>query len=594
MCGIFGFWLNRKLNPSDIELGNKLTRLLAHRGPDNQKNWYDVDNGVYFGFRRLSIIDLTDNSNQPIVRGNTTLVFNGEIYNFKEIRKNLIYKNYFFKSSGDAEVLINIWREKKYNSLDFLDGMYAFAVYENKKLTLVTDPFGEKPLFYLINKNGVYFSSEIKPLLSIEKNHINLSKSFYKNFMQYGYDLDFNTGFDNIKLMPPATILEFTNPKNYSSKKYWNINKPNEKELKKKFAKQDYEILKSKLINSIDTRLISDVPIGLFLSSGVDSSLIASIIKKELNYNLETYTVSFGGNDETLMSKKISEYLGLKNNVVKPKSKDFYNCENLLSLFGYPNDNLTALSIYLMSEAVSKNIKVALTGLGGDEAFLGYNKYHFIYSKLRMKKTPEYFKIILNFILQNKKIKKSNRINNFLKYFIYENEKKYLYLNNKISAELFDIGKKENEYFINQNNFLNNTINFERNITLPNSYIMANDLGSMRASIETRSPFLSKDIFEFANQFSSKCFFSNGSKTPLRKLLANYLPDQLIDKGKKGFNVPTDIFKLPYNELTSKIFKNTGFKNCNNILDFSEKDKNRIALRLKIIDEFTSLNYLKL
>ncbi|MDC0625581.1 asparagine synthetase B, partial [Alphaproteobacteria bacterium] len=139
MCGIFGFWLNRKLNPSDIELGNKLTRLLAHRGPDNQKNWHDVNNGVYFGFRRLSIIDLTDNSNQPIVRGNTTLVFNGEIYNFKEIRKNLIYKNYSFKSSGDAEVLINIWREKKYNSLEFLDGMYAFAVYENNKLTLVTD-----------------------------------------------------------------------------------------------------------------------------------------------------------------------------------------------------------------------------------------------------------------------------------------------------------------------------------------------------------------------------------------------------------------------------------------------------------------------
>lgn len=594
MCGIFGFWLNRKLNPSDIEIGNNLTKLLAHRGPDNQKNWYDVNNGLYFGFRRLSIIDLTDNSNQPIVRGNTTLVFNGEIYNFKEIRKDLIYKNYSFKSTGDAEVLINIWREKKYNSLELLDGMYAFAVYENNKLTLVTDPFGEKPLFYLINKHGVYFSSEIKPLLSITNNSINLSKSFYKNFMQYGYDLDFNTGFDNIKLMTPATILEFENPQSYSSTKYWNINKPKEKDLKNRFEKKDYKILKSKLINSIDARLISDVPIGLFLSSGIDSSLIASIIKKELNNNLETYTVSFGSNDETYMSKKISEYLGLKNNVVKPESKDFYNCENLLSLFGYPNDNLTALSIYLMSKAVSKDLKVALTGLGGDEAFLGYNKYHYIYSKLRMKKIPEYLKSIVIFILKNNKIKKSNRINNFLKYFIYEKEKKYIYLNNKISAELFDISKSENKYFINHSNLLNDTINFERNITLPNSYIMANDMGSMRASIETRSPFLSKDIFEFANQFSPESFFSSGSKTPLRKLLATYLPDQLIDKGKKGFNVPTDIFKLPYNELTTKIYKNTDFKNSNGISDFSEKDKNRIALRLKIIDEFTSLNYLKL
>lgn len=585
MCGIFGFWLNRKLNPDDIKKGDKLTELLAHRGPDNQQNWYDLEKGIYFGFRRLSIIDLSENSNQPLIRGETSLVFNGEIYNFKDIKKNLIIKNYKFKSSGDAEVLINVWKDQKKDCLKQIDGMYAFAIFNEDKLCLVTDHFGEKPLFYLTNKEGVYFSSEIKPLLSIIKNNLKISKNFLNNFMQYGYDIDFETGFDGIKLIPPATIIEFGNPNDFKVSKYWNIDYSKENDLKNSFDSNDYKELKSILARSIERRLISDVPLGLFLSSGIDSSLIAAIVKKDLNYNLDTFTVSFEENDETYMSTKIANFLGLENKIIKVKNENFYSCQNLITIFNYPNDNLTALSIFLMSKAINDKIKVALTGLGGDEAFLGYNKYNQINSSYRKYNIPFYLKYILN-LTSKLFMQRSIKISNFIKYVNYNFEKKYLFINNKITPEISNDIMIRNKYFYEESDILKQIINFERNITLPISYILANDLGSMRASIETRSPFLSKELFEFTNKFNSKCFFTNGNKTPLRNLLKNYLPSHLIEFSKKGFNVPTNKFNLSDNELIKKLNRTSNFNIKRNLSSYSSKDKNRISLRYKIIEEF--------
>ena len=186
-------------------------------------------------------------------------------------------------------------------------------------------------------------------------------------------------------------------------------------------------------------------------------------------------------------------------------------------------------------------------------------------------------------MINNIFFKNSKKINNIIKYINYNFENKYLFINNKIAPEISN-NSIYNLHFNYQSNILKQIIKFERNVTLPISYILANDLGSMRASIETRSPFLNRELFEFTNQFDTNCFFKNGNKTPLRNLLKNYLPEELINFSKKGFNVPISNFKISEGELLNKLYNNTNFSD-NSLNSFSSKDKDRMSLRFKIIEE---------
>lgn len=587
MCGIFGFWLNRKLNQQDVSLGDRLTNMLAHRGPDNQNSWFESDKGIYFGFRRLKIIDLSESSNQPMKRNGDIIAFNGEIYNFRDIKKNLEQENYIFKSNGDAEVLINSWDKYGSESLNRLDGMFAFSLFHKDNLYLVTDFFGEKPLFYYTTNEGVFFSSEIGPLLQIHETG-RIEKNYdKKNFLSLGYDIDFETGYKDIKLLKPSTFLHFKNPNNFYINKYWQLENIQNKNKKKIFEKKDIKHIKNLIIESLEKRLICDVPIGLFLSSGIDSSLIASISSNELNTNLDSYTVAFNGNlDESYLAKKIANHLNINNEIINTKSSDYYSVKNLNSLFNFPNDNLTGLSIYLMSESVRKKITVAITGLGADEAFVGYNKYKKIIKNEFYYKLPKTFikigKKILRYLLfiNNKKL-----INRFL--MLHEdNLNKYISLNNKLAAS-FDLNKSLNLFDDSSEiSFLDQVLSFEKKITLPISYNLANDHGSMRASIETRTPFLNKKIFEFNNNFSPKAFFSNGNKSPLRAILSDYLPPELIDVKKKGFNVPLNQFKVDDKILKHYLTKIIDGSFENNLSLFSSIDKNKLSLRSKILNNF--------
>ncbi len=587
MCGIFGFWLNRKLNKDDLILGKKNTKLLSHRGPDNQGEWYDIDKGIYLGFRRLSVIDLSQASNQPMHNDNTTLAFNGEIYNFKYLKKTYLENKYQFNSSGDTEVLMNMWKEFEDQSVEKIDGMYAFAVFHNNTLNLVTDYFGEKPLYLYTCEKGIFFSSEASVLIKLFSLNFKYDDNELISFLSFGYTPDYKTGFNNLELIKPATIIKFSSPFNKETKKYWNIKKLKNNNLKTKFDKSDYDKLLSILIESIENRMHSDVPIGLFLSSGLDSSLIAAIIKKELNRNIDSYTVSFSKNyDESEFAQNIANYLEINHKIIENTNEDFYNVRNLNDIYNYPNDNLTALSIYLMSKGVNEKIKVAITGLGGDEAFFGYNKYDFI------RRNQFYY--LLPFI-SNININKINflfkNFSSLFKLFQYtngNNYRRYISLNNKLSGALFSNIKNTNNFFSNKKNdlFLE-TVDFERNVTLPLSYILANDHGSMRASLETRTPYLSKKLFEFLYQFHHSAFYENNKKkSPLFNLLSKYLPNHLIEKRKRGFNVPIEKFSLD-NELFNKYIRkyNSNF-NSDHIKLFNEKDKCRLSLRFSILNYF--------
>jgi len=551
MCAIFGFYLNRELNINDINLGKKALKMLEHRGPDDSGIWFNKKKGIFFGHNRLSIIDTSPLNKQPMSYNGTTLIFNGEIYNFKEIKKKFENKFPKFKTLGDTEVLLKLYHFNEKKTLDYLDGMFAFACFKDKKLFLAVDHFGEKPLYYAKLKEGIYFSSEAKPLIELLKLSLTPDKKLKMEFILFGYINSPNTIYQNLFKLEPAHYIECTTQDKkirLNKKKYWTV-KPRSfsSGIIQPISKDKIKNIKEILLTSIKSRMISDVPIGLFMSSGIDSILIASLIKKELNQNIDTYTVKFDSkkvHDESTYAKRIAKHLGLNHTIISSNYKKNYNLNNLLELYSLdPNDNLTIFSIFAMSQSARKNIKVALCGMGGDEIFLGYNRYSFFYKYIDLIRKLRNFSPTINLIdkLSNNKFKKIQTLNkNFLRV-----NKKNIYLNqlNRNQLQLYEenlITSISSKYFSgNLNIFLKEMFDYDLKYTMPNSYIPPIDLGSMKASLEVRSPFLNKNLYEYIDKnIDQRSLLKFGSKNILKTILKEYLPEKYLNLPKRGFVFP--------------------------------------------------------
>ena len=576
MCAIFGFYLNRELNINDINLGKKALKMLEHRGPDDSGVWFNKKEGIFFGHNRLSIIDTSSLNKQPMSYNGTTLIFNGEIYNFEEIKKK--YKNKFpkFKTRGDTEVLLKSFHYNEKKTFDYLDGMFAFACFKDKKLFLAVDHFGEKPIYYAKLQEGIYFSSEPKPLIELLKLSPNEDEKLKMEFMLFGYINSPNTIYQNLFKLEPAHYIECIKQNReirLNKKKYWEAKRRsfNSGSIQP-IGKDKIQNIKDILLNSIKSRMISDVPIGLFMSSGIDSVLIASLIKKELNQSIDTYTVKFDSakvHDEAPYAKKIAKFLGLNHITISSNYKKNYNLDSLLKLYSLdPNDNLTIFSVFAMSLLAKKNIKVALCGIGSDEIFLGYNRYKFFYKHINLIKKSRNFSSIINLIdnLSKKKFKKIHTLN---KNFLQVNNKN-IYLNhvNRNQLQLYEedlITSISDKYFSGDlDNFLEEMIDFDLKYKMPNSYIPPIDLGSMKAGLEVRSPFLNKNLYEYITEnIDQRSLLEFGSKNILKTILKEYLPEKYINLPKRGF-------VFPVNELVKK--KSTS----------SEK---KIILRKKILEK---------
>ena len=549
MCGILGFFLNRPLSDKDIDKGVKALNSQKHRGPDNTSFWKNEDEGVFIGHNRLSIIDLNVSGNQPMIYNETVISFNGEIYNYKELKNKYLSKQKF-NSFSDTEVLLKIWDLKGGKCLEELDGMFAFSTFCKSKLTLTVDAFGEKPLYYIENKEGIFFASEINPLLTICNSLIDKSLIKKREFLLFGYINSPNTLYKDIKKVPPATILEFKKFNNTifsESQIYWEKPKRNYNHNTRNFiTKNERNKIKELLIESIESRLISDAPIGLFLSSGIDSSLIASIIKLELQKDIKCYTVKFDSrktHDESILANEISSFLRLENEILISQNHLEYTYDNLRLLYsGDFNDNPTIFSYYQMSLAASKNIKVAISGLGGDELFLGYNRYSFFKKYYSMIKFLSSFKKLIKYnisLFSLSQTKVGLFYDNFLN---VEESDYYLRYKNLNQTHLFDdISSNVIDKFFNVNgiNFFEKILEYDIEKTMPCSYIPASDLGSMRAGIEIRTPFLNKKIYEYmATNFEQKDILNSGGKSILKEILSEYLPSHLINRKKQGFVFP--------------------------------------------------------
>ncbi|MEZ4843446.1 MAG: asparagine synthase (glutamine-hydrolyzing) [Bacteroidia bacterium] len=379
MCGIFG--ITNFQSKLSLESLSKILSLQTHRGPDATGTWSDEN--IFLGHNRLSIIDLDERSNQPMISrcGNYAIVYNGEIYNYQEVKKKLDFKNW--RTEGDTEVLLQGYIEMGANILNELNGMFAFAVYHisERKLFVARDRVGIKPFYYVTKSESFAFASELKPLVQLPFVSKNVNPSALSQYLTFQSTIAPQTLIEDIKVLPSGCFGIFEN-NNWSISKYWSISDRTKYLYKtKEDAQQE---ISSIFKDSVGLRMISDVPVGAFLSGGIDSSLVVSQMASIGGSIVTTKSIGFkeAEYDETEIAQVVANKYHTNHERIELDSTTFAErIPNILSKMDSPS--LDGVNTYLVSEAVKKSgITVALSGLGGDELFAGYS-YHRLFKRFR-------------------------------------------------------------------------------------------------------------------------------------------------------------------------------------------------------------------
>jgi asparagine synthase (glutamine-hydrolysing) len=542
MCGIFGFWLNRPLTEGDMRAGREGIARLGHRGPDGDGEWVDSARGLYLAHRRLAIIDVAARSDQPMVRGEHVVSYNGEVYNYQELREELIRNHISFMTTGDTEVLLLGWRHWGENLLSRLDAMFAFALFDGRGLILANDPFGEKPLYVAKTKDGIWFASEAGALVETLKLKPRLDDEDMRSFLALGFLPAPRTGYHELELLPPGTVRRYSSPQTFSERRYWQP-KPASVSLSSNGALTDAQVddVTGVLLRSLKRRLRSDVGIGLFLSSGVDSALVGALCARELGASLEAYTVTFpDGVDEAPAAKAIADHLGLRHVTIDSRSVSDNRSipDQLIELYGTLNDNMSGLSVRQMSVLARDYVKVALSGSGGDELAFGYNKYAFFWRRRNLFRIPAPFYRALKPL--DPAFGRSPHWQLMCEYLRGDKVSRFISVKNGGLADLVArLGGGLPNLKVDGGEAVISAREFDVGTTLPGSYLSAIDRGSMRAGLEVRSPFLSCEVFDQVSQINPAALMAS-QKVLLRRILKRYLPTHLYDLPKRGFVSPID------------------------------------------------------
>ena len=542
MCGIVGQFAD-KLNDKEQFIGRR--DKLHHRGPDSSGVFISEDKKLKLGHKRLSILDLSDKANQPMTRDGCQIVYNGEVYNFQTLKKDLELKGYSFESSSDTEVILNAYLEYGADVFVKLDGMFALAIYDSRsqQLLLARDRMGVKPLYYHWDNNSFYFASEIQAIDAAKK--VNL-KSVQK-FLQQNYIYGTDTILENVFKLPPANFAVYDiNTNSLEVKEYWRA----------KFSAKHKEIesavdgVQGTLSKSVKQSMISDVPLGVFLSSGVDSSLIAALAK-EHSKQVDTFTVGFelDSFDESKSSAKIAEILGVNHHSINlDKQEVMDEIPKILDLFHEPFGDSSAIPMYFLSKFARQKVKVCLSGDGADELFGGYPIYYLprinnIYRYLPFKSLIE--KGVARLPSSSDKMSLDYKLRRFVHAAKYDSKQAHFYYRAMHNSGVLkkDFGASDNfeSFFKNvaDENILNQLLYVDQQTVLEGDYLVKVDRASMAHSLEVRVPFLNNDVVDFANNLDSKLKIKGTTtKYILKKLLEKYLPKDLIYTEKKGFNFP--------------------------------------------------------
>ena len=577
MCGISGFkffGMGKENNFNNEKKLVEITNEISHRGPDSEGYWNSERDRIYIGHRRLSIIDLSIKGKQPMQSNDRRFVisFNGEIYNYKILRQKLKKKyNVLFKNNTDTQVIleyVSMFGIKK--TLESLEGMFALAIWDKKekKLTLARDRFGEKPLFYFLDSEQLVFSSElkvIKKFFAHQSLKINYKASKYYSWL--GYIPAPMTIYENVHKVLPSEYVEISYGL-IKKKKYWNLLNNYfqvNNDLTKKGLKQNLEEVELVLENSVKKMMLADVEVGCFLSGGIDSSLIASLMQKNSKKKIKTYTVGFSETafDESIYAKHISRYLGTDHNEIIVSINDLIeNINKIIDIYDEPFADSSCLPTELICKFASRDLKVILSGDGGDEIFLGYNRYLFA-KKIKSFHSylPRSLRIMIQSILNtfpsvfydfiSIPFQKSfglqgfshkvMKLSNILDY--KDNNIFYKKLNIMDNNEIKNFSDNDPEYFqrYNELELIQSLQCNDIEYYLPNDILTKVDRASMFNSLEVRSPFLDHILVDKVSSFSVQTKMNNNSlKYLLKKILSKYIPPKLFLRPKMGFAIPVD------------------------------------------------------
>lgn len=565
MCGITGYIGKYKDKKKIIK---KMNDRIIHRGPDSEGIY--VDEKLALGQRRLSIIDLST-GDQPIYNEDKSILimFNGEIYNYKVLGEELKEKGYKFYTSSDTEVLLHGYEEWGYDVVNKLRGMFAFCIYDKNKnnLFIARDFFGIKPLYYYKNEEMFIFGSEIKSFLDVPSFKKELNKEMLGAYLTFSFTPGEKTFFKNVyKLSPGHYMILNVDTREFEIKKYFDLKFSNTDKSYEKIV----EDISNAMKDSVNHHLISDVEVGSFLSSGIDSSYLVSLARPD-----KTYTVGYEDKrySEIEYAKDLTDRLGIKNISDKISKEDYMKViPDVFYHMDEPTTDACSIAVYFLSKLASKDVKVVLSGEGADEFFGGYNSYDDnIYTKLPLG--------IRKFIASICKILPKNKYTRYLirrglsledSYVsinrnFYDDELddvlKYKdYLKNKdILKETYDLYKNENE--------LNKKLAIDIRYWLTDNIMLIVDKMTMAFSIESRVPFTDIDVFKIASTLPKEYKVRNKiTKVALREAAKKDIPNESYKKKKLGFPVPirewikdddfyTEIEKTFNLEIADELFK---------------------------------------
>ena len=557
MCGICGFiqLTNKDYRENIVALMNQE---ILHRGPDD--DGFFSDEYCTLAMRRLSIIDLS-NGKQPIFSNDKRFLifYNGEIYNYKELRSFLISKGIIFTTNSDTEIIVNLYMLFGKDTLSMLEGMFAFCIYdqESKSFFLARDKFGEKPLYYFRDNQKVIFSSEIKSLISSKAFKPILRKEKLGSYIRMGYVEEPNTLLQNVFSLPPSSYMTISNNFDIDVKQYSSIDYQPDNTIKSLQEAADY--IKPYFKNAVKKQLVSDVPVGAFLSGGIDSSSVVAMMSEISQKPVKTFTVKFNSNgyDESKIANLVAEKFQAEHHEIPVGNSEFKVDQfwKIIEHVGLPFPDSSAIPTDFVTKEITKYVKVALSGDGGDEVFGGYTVFDWLSKVNRLNSVPNILrktsKDTIDFfnlnVLNNNKLRQFSKvlrisgleIDRLIQetHALFDYDESIRFFNIQLEyPERFDYKKSES--------LLRNAMRYRIKYDLSLDMLIKVDRISMSNSLEVRSPFLDPVMFEASCKLPDKFLRNKGvGKLVIRKMMENQLPKEVFNHPKSGFSIPLHDFR---------------------------------------------------